>query len=281
MLTIRSIMSILVVYTKILTIVRILHLMKPSTNMTWGDMHNIKCFTENTKENKSKEARKSPSIILAAIQLMENYIKGIRKLSAFDASSIILSDSNWIRNNNRSDFLDDDGNSIDVKIGTVYYIDYGNTFYDELGYYHHGLCVGKKAGKMLVIPMTSGKRYFSSSYHPINNPHANKKYRQALFPEGFEKDCILKMNDAKFISPGRIDKETISIDNILLKQIQKQLFIVQFPDLYQTFCNSIHKIEKQEKKIEDQKLIISQLKQNNNELRMKLRKYEHNIDTHN
>lgn len=129
--------------------------------------------------------------------------------------------------------------------------------------------------------MTSGKRYFSSSYHPVNNPHANKKYRQALASEGFEKDCILKLNDTKFISPGRIDKETVSIDDNLLKQIQKQLFSVQFPELYQIFCNSLNKIVKQEKSITDQNALISQLKQENNTLRMKLRKYEHNIDTHN
>lgn len=254
-------------------------MIKATNNMFWSDLHSIKRFSENTTDNKNKEARKTSSIILAAIQLMENYIKGIKNLSAFDASSIILSDANWIRNNRNKDFLDDTGKKITIKIGTVYYIDYGNTFYNELAYFHHGLCVGKKDGKVLVIPMTSGARYFSSCFHPINNPTANKKYRQALITEGFRKDCVLKLNDAKFISPGRIDKETVSINVDILKQIQEQLFSIQFPELYQKFKNTINKNEKYEKQILDQKELISQLKQENNTLCMKLRKFDNNIDT--
>lgn len=120
--------------------------------MFWRDIHNITRFSENTIDNKQKQARKTASIILAAIQLMENYIKGIKNLSAFDASSIILSDANWIRNNRRKDYLDDKGNKVNIKIGTIYYLDFGNTFSDELAYFHHGLCVGKKEGKYLLYP---------------------------------------------------------------------------------------------------------------------------------
>lgn len=254
-------------------------MIKVTNNMFWSDLHNITRFSENTTDNKNKIARKTSPIILAAIQLMENYIKGIKNLSAFDASSIILSDANWIRNNRRTEFLDEKGNKITIKVGTVYYIDFGNTFSDELAYFHHGLCVGKKEGKILIVPMTSGAKYFPNSYHPINNPHANRKYRQALASEGFEKDCVLKLNDAKFISPGRLDKETVTIDTDILKQIQKQLFNIQFPELYQKFCNNEKKIEKYEKQICDQKELISQLKQENNTLRIKLKRFEDNIDT--
>lgn len=255
-------------------------MIKNTNNMIWSEMHNIKYYSENTEDNKNKKSRKIASIILAAVQLMENYIKGIKNLSAFDASSIILSDANWIRNNRRTQFLDDKGNEINVKIGTVYYLDFGNTFSDELAYFHHGLCVGKKDGKILIIPMTSGTKYFPNSYHPINNPIANKKYRQALISEGFEKNCILKLNDAKFISPGRLDKETVSINTDIIRQVQEQLFSIQFSELYQEFHNYGKKIDKQEKQISEQKDLINRLKQENNILCMKLKKYENNIDTH-
>lgn len=255
-------------------------MMKETNNMVWSDIHNIKYYSENTPDNKSKKAKKIASIILASIQLMENYIKGIKNLSAFDASSIILSDVNWVRNNNRTDFFDSNGNKITIKVGTVYYLDFGNTFADELAYFHHGLCIGQKEGKILIVPMTSGAKYFPTSYHPINNPIANKKYRQALISEGFEKNCILKLNDAKFISPGRLDKETVSINTDIIRQVQEQLFSIQFPELYQEFHNYGKKIDKQEKQISEQKELISRLKQENNILRMKLKKYENNIDTH-
>lgn len=254
-------------------------LIRKTDNMIWSDIHNIKYYSENTEDNKNKKAKKIASIILASVQLMENYIKGIKNLNAFDASSIILSDANWIRNNRKTEFLDNNGNKVIVKIGTIYYLDFGNTFSDELAYFHHGLCVGKKEGKILIVPMTSGAKYFPNSYHPVNNPTANKKYRQALMSEGFEKDCVLKLNDAKFISPGRLDKETVSINPEIIKQIQNQLFSIQFPELYQKFNNSINKNEKYEKQISNQKELIKHLKQENNSLRMKLKKFENNIDT--
>lgn len=209
---------------------------------------------------------------------MENYIKGLKNLSAYDAASIILSNANWIRNNEKTDFTDDAGNIVSAKIGSVYYIDFGNTFSDELAYFHHGLCIGRKDGKLLIVPMTSGSKYFASCYHPANNPNASKKYRQALMSEGFEKDCVLKLNDTKFISPGRIDKETVSISSNVVEQIQEQVFSIQFPGLYQKLYNSLKKIDKYEKQISDQKELVSHLKQENNTLRMKLRRFENNID---
>lgn len=244
-----------------------------SENMFWGDINDITRFCENTGENKDKRARKTSSIILAGVQLMENFIKGLKNMSAYDAASTIISDANWIKNSSRSDFLDETGKKVVVSLGSVYYIDYGKTFYQELAYFHHGLCVGKKEGKILIIPMTSGTKYFSSCYHPINNPMANKKYRQALLSEGFEKDCVLKMNDAKFISPGRIVRETISINSDVLLQIQEQLFSIQFPVLYQKYINYMKSEEKNKKQISEQKQLISNLKQENNNLKMKLRRF--------
>lgn len=249
-------------------------MMKETNNMVWSDIHNIKYYSENTPDNKSKKAKKIASIILASIQLMENYIKGIKNLSAFDASSIILSDVNWVRNNNRTDFFDSNGNKITIKVGTVYYLDFGNTFADELAYFHHGLCIGQKEGKILIVPMTSGAKYFPTSYHPNNNPTANKKYRQALMSESFEKDCILKLNDTKFVSPGRFDKETVSIGEDVVRQIQEQLFSIQMPEIYQKYINTIKKNTKYEKQISDQNELIQKLKQENNSLCMKLKKFE-------
>ena len=59
--------------------------------MFWGDIKDIKRFSENTEENKKKSARKTSAIILAGVQLMENFIKGIKHMNAYDASSTILS----------------------------------------------------------------------------------------------------------------------------------------------------------------------------------------------
>lgn len=241
-------------------------MMKSSSNMFWGDIKDIKRFSENTTENKEKPARKTSAIILASVQLMENFIKGIKHMNAYDASSTILCDANWIQKSKFGTFKDDSGKDITIELGKVYYIDYGKTFFGELAYFHYGLCIGKRDGKVLVIPMTSSKEHFASSYHPIKNPKGNKKNRQALLSEGFLKDCILKINDTKYISAGRIEKESIKINDELLLEIQKQVFQVQFPTLYTENLNYQKVNEKNQKIISKYKEEIIKLKQENNRL---------------
>ena len=104
-------------------------MMQNLSNMFWGDIHNIKRFTENTTENKTKDSKKTASIILAGVQLFENYIKGIKSMNAYDASSTIFSHANWIKNSTHEVFKDDSGNKVAIEVGKIYYIDFGNTFF--------------------------------------------------------------------------------------------------------------------------------------------------------
>ena len=244
----------------------VINMMRSSENMYWGDINDSKRFSENTVENKNRQAKKTSSIILASVQLMENFIKGSKQMNAYDAASTILSEANWIQKSTFNSFKDKSGHDILIEPGKVYYIDYGKTFSGELAYYHYGLCIGKRDKKILVVPMTSGKDYFSVAYHPTNNPNANKKNRQALQTEGFSKDCILKINDTKYISAGRIENETVNINKDILEQIQKQVFQVQFPNLYNEYYCQQKTIEKNTKQILDQKEIIKKLKEDNNRL---------------
>lgn len=171
----------------------------------WSDVNDIKRFTQNTTDNKRKRAKKTSSIILAAIQYTQNYLMGLKKQNAYDAASIIFSDANWIKNGDKTDFIEH-GVKKKVKIGYTYYIDYGNNFNGEIGYYHHGLCIGKNNDKVLIVPTITGANIFANCYHPINNPNSKRNKRQALKSEGFNKDCVLLINDTKYISAGRIDK---------------------------------------------------------------------------
>lgn len=247
-------------------------MMKSTQNMFWSEINGITRFTENTEENKAKQARKTSAIILAAVQVMENFIKGIKNMSAYDASSTILSDANWIQKSSFSTFMDKNKNEVTIGVGRTYYIDYGKTFYGELAYFHHGLCIGKREGKILIVPIRTGKDVFPFSYHPTNNPYANRKHRQGLKKEGFVKDCVLIINDVKYISAGRIEKEGVLIDKDVLVDIQKQVFQVEFPYLYQEYETDKNTIIKNVKQIQDQKELISQLKSDNNHMKQLLNK---------
>lgn len=247
-------------------------MMNRTDNMFWGDIKDVKRFTENTESNKTKRANKTVSIISAAIQLMENYIKGLKTLNAYDAASTIYSDANWIKNSTKNEFIDKNGERYNVEIGSVYYIDYGKTFSGELAYFHYGLCIGKRNGKILVVPITSGEDYFSDCFHPVNNPTKPRKYRQGLMTEGFAKNCVLMINDAKFISAGRIEAFNTKINDDALLDIQKLVFQVEFPDIYKEFEKNKKEIANMDKKISDQREVIVRIKNENNTMKQKLMK---------
>jgi len=105
-----------------------------------------------------------------------------------------------------------------------------------------------------------------------------------LQEEGFQKNCVLLINDLKFISAGRIERECISVKNETLKSIQTQVFQVVFPELYTEFLNQQKNIRKYTKQITDQKELIQKLKSENNTYKQKLdnlNKSQKHLDTHN
>lgn len=237
-------------------------------NMIWHDANSIDKYAENTKANREKPAKTTAKIILAATQYMYNYIQGLKRLSAYDAASILCSDINWFKNSDRNvpQKWKDDNDNINVRIGKIYYINYGNTFKGELSYFHYGLCIGKKDKKILIIPMRTGADIFKNCYHPRINEKGNKKYRRCYKEEGFQKECVLLINDTKYLSCGRIIKEAGEISNDILKEIQMQAFAFQYPDIYQQFVNQEKKLSKLSHEYENKKDEIVELKNKVNNL---------------
>lgn len=240
-------------------------------NMKWSDINAVGKYTANTNENKNRRTKKTSAIIWAAIQLTENLLKALKQLNAYDAASIIKSEATWIQKHSFDEFFDETNKKVNIEVGRVYYIDYGKTYKGELSYFHYGLCVARKDGKLLVIPITSADTYRETCYHPIKNPKASKKLRQALVEEGFSKDCVLKMNDAKFISAGRIEEMDNKINDEALLDIQTTLFSVSFPDIKKQYDKLENETRKKDKRIEDQQKYIDKLKSENKELKSQLK----------
>lgn len=239
-------------------------------NMFWSDVTDIKKYTEHTKTNKKNKSTKHAVIMLAAVQYIHNYMQGLKRQNAYDAASILFSDMNWLRKCHTTTAYDDNNKKIIPKMGHTYYIDYGNTFSGELGYYHHGLCIGRKDNKFLVVPIRSGDDIYSESYHPTNNNKGNKKFRQGLVEEGFPKNCVMLINDTKFISQARIDKEVAKIRQDVLIDIQMQVFQIMYPAIFQRY-NAY---------IENNKTYVQQnkeLKKEINQLKLKINKLEQQI----
>ncbi len=247
-------------------------------DMNWNDINKIKSFTTNTQVNKSYKSKETPKIIWGTIQLTENFVQGLRQLNSYDSASIIKSEANWLQKHSFNEYRDKKNKKVNIEIGTVCYLDFGKTYKGELSYFHYGLCVGKKENKLLIIPITSANSYRTTCYHPINNPNASKKLRQALVSEGFSKDCVLMINDAKFISAGRIESLDVKINGDALKNIQEILFSISLPDFYKEYINMGKIALKKDTKISEQQKYINKLKEEINQLNSQLNDLKNKIE---
>lgn len=232
------------------------------------------CYTGNNTTNKCMEAIKKHKILNGLFQLEENIHKILKQLNAYDASSILMAESNWMKRNHFSKYMPSKGANKKVSFGQVCAIDYGKTYKGEMGYIHPGLCVGIKEGKYLIIPMTTGKNWCKDCFHPITNPEKTKEYRQALKTEGFEKDEVLLINDSKFISGGRILELHEIISSDALKSIQEQLFQIMFPTLLEDIIKLRNENEKNIRIIENMEHQVKNLKKKNNILSSKIQDLE-------
>lgn len=207
----------------------------------------VSYYTKNNLTNKTMPATERHKILNRFLQLIDNANRVIRQLNAYDSSSILIAEANWMKRNHFKKYTPNENAPKKVLFGQVCTIDYGKTYKGEIGYIHPGLCVGKKDDKYLVIPMTTGKTWRDKCYHPIHNPNMTKENRQCCTSEGFEKDGVLLMNDTKFISGGRILELHEIINADILEQIKDQLFYMLFPQIY----NETEEIRKKNIKLQN------------------------------
>ena len=239
----------------------------------------VACYTHNTQTNKGMTAISRSKIIDGLIQLEENIHRILRQLNAYDASSILIAETNWMKRNHFSKYMPKKGTKKKVAFGQVCTIDYGKSYKGEIGYVHPGLCIGKKDDKYLIVPMTTGKNWRDTCYHPTFNPNMTKEHRQCCTSEGFEKDGVLLINDSKFISGGRILELHEIISSEILEEIQLQLLYIMFPDIYRIFNKDKNKITRLENAASDRERQIANLKLKNEKLSNRIHDLECEINS--
>lgn len=243
--------------------------------MHFDDIDKVGAYTGNTKVNKTIKANERITILKGLLQLFENSNKIMRQLNAYDSSSIILSEGNWIKRNHFSRYMPLQTSAVKkICTGFVCTIDYGKTYKGEIGYVHPGLCVGKRDNKYLIVPMTTGKTWRQNCFHPIYNPTATKDTRMSCVMEGFSKDGVLLIHDTKFISGGRILDVHEKINDDILYEIQNQILKVMFPNQNKEIekirikkVKLENTIENQNRQIENLKKIIDKLSNENSLLK--------------
>lgn len=139
----------------------------------------------------------------------------------------MISEANWVIRNQISscELL-----GVQIIVGDICYIDFGQAYINEAGFQHFGLIMSIYQKKAFVVPMTSNRVQYKTAYDPVDNPTGKKHLMKIGCIQGLNKPSVLFLNDCKHINTARIiDKKAhINIDSPLFRQIEKRLSRVLF-----------------------------------------------------
>ena len=161
----------------------------------------------------------------------QNYLnikKGIYyTLDRSHADVNMISEANWVL---RKDGLSCESFGVNVMVGNICYIDFGQAYLNEIGYQHFGLVMSFCQRKALIIPMTSNIVQYENAYDAKDNPDGKRNLFRIGMIEGMNKPSVLFLNDAKYINTARIIDVKAYIDphSKLFREIQQRLLAIMF-----------------------------------------------------
>lgn len=142
------------------------------------------------------DEKKHPKIIDEYLSLYQEFIASMPKEQQ---RKECLSGFNRIK---RMELWSSNALNIDIRIGDICYLEYGQAFMNEAGYQHFGLVVSVYNYKLLVIPMTSNAATIRQAQ---NVTHDGKKHLYYIGKvAGLNKPSVLFLNDCKFVNSSRI-----------------------------------------------------------------------------
>lgn len=117
-----------------------------------------------------------------------------------DAAPLMISRINLA---NRKHLTGCDELGVDIRVGDICYIDYGEAYLYEIAFQHFGLILKMENKKALVVPMSGNQQAYAQAY---SKEHPNGKRHLMRFGkmEGMNKKSVLFLNDVKWISTARI-----------------------------------------------------------------------------
>ena len=143
-----------------------------------------------------------------------------KAMSVEDAAPMMISRINLA---NRKHLTGCDELGVDIRVGDICYIDYGEAYLYEIGFQHFGLILKLENKKALVVPMSGNQQAYMQAY---SKDHPNGKQHLMRFGkmEGMNKRSVLFLNDVKWISTARIIdvKSHLSKESEFFKEIKER-----------------------------------------------------------
>lgn len=92
---------------------------------------------------------------------------------------------------------------VDIRIGDICYIDFGEAYIAEIGYQHFGIIITMFHNKAFVVPMSGNHSAYMQAYSK-DNPKGKRHLMRLGKVKGMNKESVLFINDAKWINTARI-----------------------------------------------------------------------------
>lgn len=92
---------------------------------------------------------------------------------------------------------------VDIRVGDICYIDFGEAYINEIGYQHFGLLITIFHNKAFVVPMSGNHSAYVQAYSKDNLKGKRHLMRLGKI-KGMNKESVLFINDAKWINTARV-----------------------------------------------------------------------------
>lgn len=169
--------------------------------------------------------------------LFSKLINKFEKSKSYQAGLFVKSMDNWIdRHDKENQPLDNKITSF--NIGDIFMVDWNISYSPELSYEHPCVVIGLLDNFLFVLPVSGQKQYLEIGYHPIDKIEGDRNYRIVDISDGFNKRCVIHLNQAKVISRTRIlykmgALKTDKNNNCsLLEEIKTEMLNKYFPNEY-------------------------------------------------
>ena len=92
---------------------------------------------------------------------------------------------------------------VDIRVGDICYIDFGEAYIYEIGFQHFGIIMTLFHNKAFVVPMSGNHSAYVQAYGK-DNPKGKRHLMRLGKIRGMNKESVLFINDAKWINTAPV-----------------------------------------------------------------------------
>ena len=133
-------------------------------------------------------------------EYLKEQTQQVYELEICEAIDNLVSRVNYLE---RIDLKSNLETGVDICVGDICYIDFGETRLHEVGYQHMGLVLSIMNRKIFVVPFTGNQLKFVEA-QSIDNPIGKRHLIQIPKLKGLTKKSVAIINDAKWINSARV-----------------------------------------------------------------------------